>query len=68
MTLYVESAQHVDPSQREAIASDVADALRAQLSVSIAVDVRGPGELQELTRFGIESKPRRFEDRRKRGV
>jgi hypothetical protein len=47
------------------IARDIADALRAQLSVSIAVEVRGPGELQELTRFGIESKPRRFEDRRK---
>jgi len=64
MTLYVESSGPVDGAGREAIASDVADALRAQLSVSIAVEVRGPGELQELTRFGIESKPRRFEDRR----
>lgn len=67
MTLHVESAEPVGAGEREAIASDVSDALRAQLSVSISVEVRGPGELQELTRFGIESKPRRFEDRRGAG-
>ncbi|MDA0256524.1 MAG: hypothetical protein O3C25_02105 [Chloroflexi bacterium] len=65
MTLLIETEPGVAAGDREAIARDVADALRAQLSVSIAVEVRGPGELQELTRFGIESKPRRFEDRRK---
>lgn len=66
MTLFIESAESASTTQSQAIASDVSDALRSQLSVSITVEVRGPGELQELTRFGIESKPRRFEDRRKR--
>ena len=67
MTLLIETEPGIAAAEHEAIARDVADVLRSQLSVSIAVEVRGPGELQELTRFGIESKPRRFEDRRTQG-
>ena len=49
----------------QTIKDNITDMLRSKLSVSINVEIYNPGELQEFTKFGIESKPRRFEDRRK---
>jgi phenylacetate-CoA ligase len=62
MVLLVERKAGV--ADEAALQRDLAALLRAELGVAIAVEVRPPGGTQELTRFGIEAKPRRFEDRR----
>ncbi len=63
MMIMVERRSQSD-SEDEDIRKQLEERLRSTLSVAIGVDVRGPGGLVEFTRFGIESKPRRFEDRR----
>ncbi|MCS6802621.1 MAG: hypothetical protein RMM58_01190 [Chloroflexota bacterium] len=62
MVLLVERKAEVE--DEAALQRDLAALLRAELGVAIIVEVRPPGGTQELTRFGIEAKPRRFEDRR----
>ena len=65
MTLMVELKQEKNSDTDQTIKDNITDMLRSKLSVSINVEIYNPGELQEFTKFGIESKPRRFEDRRK---
>lgn len=62
MVLLIE--RKADVADELALQRDLAELLRTELGVAIVVEVRPPGGTQELTRFGIEAKPRRFEDRR----
>jgi phenylacetate-CoA ligase len=66
MTLMIELKEPKSTTLEKDVKESVTEMLRTKLSVSINVEIYNPGELQELTKFGIESKPRRFEDRRKK--
>ncbi|GIW11325.1 MAG: phenylacetate-coenzyme A ligase [Dehalococcoidia bacterium] len=62
MVVLVERKAEVEESAT--LQRDLAEQLRTQLGVTILVEVCPPGGTQPFTRFGSESKPRRFEDRR----
>lgn len=66
MTLMIELKEPKSNQSEKEVKESVTEMLRTKLSVSINVAVYNPGELQKFTKFGIESKPRRFEDRRKK--
>jgi phenylacetate-CoA ligase len=62
--ILLEAAEEI--IQPETVAPAAAAALRRAFDVRIDVEVVGAGALTGLTRYGIDNKVRRFEDRRRR--
>lgn len=65
MTIMVEYKDGV--SDHEGLKRDLESLLRANLEVSISVELAPPKSLARLTGYGIEPKIKRFEDRRPKG-
>jgi phenylacetate-CoA ligase len=65
LTVQLES-EWAGTDAESAVATDIAQTLRAKLGVRVRTELMGVGALDEATERHTQSKPKRFEDRRDR--